>query len=113
MEKTIPVVVAGALGRMGAEVIKAVVGAEDCSLAGAIDNTPGKEGADVGLELGLGELEVAVTADFEGCLCAVSQSVRDSGVGAVLVDFTHPSVCLLYTSPSPRDVEESRMPSSA
>ena len=23
------------------------------------------------------------------------------------------SVCLLYTSPSPRDVEESRMPSSA
>ena len=25
----------------------------------------------------------------------------------------HPSGCLLYTSPSPRDVEESRMPSSA
>ena len=24
-----------------------------------------------------------------------------------------PSTCLLYTSPSPRDVEESRMPSSA
>ena len=24
-----------------------------------------------------------------------------------------PLVCLLYTSPSPRDVEESRMPSSA
>ena len=51
-------------GAWGAEVIKAVVGAEDCSLVGAIDNTPGKEGADVGLELGLGELEVAVTADF-------------------------------------------------
>ena len=95
MTAPIPVVVAGALGRMGAEVIKAVVGAEDCSLVGAIDNTPGKEGADVGLELGLGELEVAVTADFEGCLCAVSQSVRDSGSGAVLVDFTHP---LLFTS---------------
>ena len=54
MTAPIPVVVAGALGRMGAEVIKAVVGAEDCSLVGAIDNTPGKEGADVGLELGLG-----------------------------------------------------------
>ena len=26
---------------------------------------------------------------------------------------TGPGVCLLYTSPSPRDVEESRMPSSA
>ena len=40
MTAPIPVVVAGALGRMGAEVIKAVVGAEDCSLVGAIDNTP-------------------------------------------------------------------------
>ena len=28
-------------------------------------------------------------------------------------DFLHMSFCLLYTSPSPRDVEESRMPSSA
>ena len=27
--------------------------------------------------------------------------------------FDEPTVCLLYTSPSPRDVEESRMPSSA
>ena len=26
---------------------------------------------------------------------------------------THSYICLLYTSPSPRDVEESRMPSSA
>ena len=25
----------------------------------------------------------------------------------------YPQLCLLYTSPSPRDVEESRMPSSA
>ena len=97
MTAQIPVVVAGALGRMGAEVIRAVVGAEDCNLVGAIDNTPGKEGADVGLELGLGELEVAVTADFEGCLCAVSQSVRDSDRAAVLVDFTHPSVVYEHT----------------
>ena len=28
-------------------------------------------------------------------------------------DYYDPKVCLLYTSPSPRDVEESRMPSSA
>ena len=65
----IPVVVAGALGRMGAEVIKAVIAAPDCDLVAAIDTTPGKEGADVGLELGLGELEVALTGDFEGALC--------------------------------------------
>ena len=92
----IPVVVAGALGRMGAEVIRAVAAAPDCTLVGAIDTAEGKEGADVGLELGLGELEVAISADFEGCLCLASQSVRDDGPGggAVLVDFTHPSVVL-------------------
>ena len=90
----IPVVVAGALGRMGAEVIKAVVAAPDCTLVGAIDTTPGREGEDVGLALGLGDLEVAISADFEGSLCQASQAVRQSGPGggAVLVDFTHPSV---------------------
>ncbi|MCP9901397.1 4-hydroxy-tetrahydrodipicolinate reductase [Cyanobium sp. Cruz CV13-4-11] len=90
----IPVVVAGALGRMGAEVIKAVVAAPDCALVGAIDTTPGHEGEDVGLALGLGELEVALSADFEGTLCQASQAVRQAGPGggAVLVDFTHPSV---------------------
>ena len=31
----------------------------------------------------------------------------------VAVELTLPGTCLLYTSPSPRDVEESRMPSSA
>ena len=97
MSSPIPVVVAGALGRMGAEVINAVVNAEDCQLVGAIDNTPGKEGTDVGLELGIKELEVAVTADFEGCLCAVIQSVRNSDQNAVLVDFTHPSVVFDHT----------------
>ena len=30
-----------------------------------------------------------------------------------LVDIPDNKICLLYTSPSPRDVEESRMPSSA
>ena len=90
----IPVVVAGALGRMGAEVVKAVRDAPDCTLVGAIDTTPGKEGSDVGLELGLGELEVAISADFEGSLCQASQAVRNAGpgAGAVLVDFTHPAV---------------------
>ncbi|WP_094587182.1 4-hydroxy-tetrahydrodipicolinate reductase [Synechococcus sp. BO 8801] len=90
----IPVVVAGALGRMGAEVIKAVVAAPDCTLVGAIDTTPGREGEDVGLALGMGELEVAISADFEGSLCQAGQAVRQSGPGggAVLVDFTHPSV---------------------
>jgi len=44
--------------------------------------------------LGLPALDVAVTADLEGCLCSASQAVRDAGPGqgAVMVDFTHPSV---------------------
>jgi 4-hydroxy-tetrahydrodipicolinate reductase len=97
--KPISVVVAGALGRMGAEVVKAVLAASDCQLVGAIDTTPGKEGADVGLELGLGALDVAITADFEGCLCQASQAVRNDGpgAGAVLVDFTHPKVVYEHT----------------
>jgi 4-hydroxy-tetrahydrodipicolinate reductase len=93
------VVVAGVLGRMGAEVVKALRDAPDCALVGAIDTTPGSEGQDVGEALGLGELEVAITADFEGTLCQASQAVRQSGPGggAVLVDFTHPSVVYEHT----------------
>lgn len=95
----IPVVVAGALGRMGAEVVKAVSAAPDCALVGAIDTTPGKEGVDIGRELGLDDLDVAVTADFEASLCQASQSVRRNGPegAAVLVDFTHPSVVFEHT----------------
>jgi 4-hydroxy-tetrahydrodipicolinate reductase len=96
---SIPVVVTGALGRMGAEVIRAVHAAPDCQLVGAVDNTPGKEGHDVGELLGLPALDVAVTADLEGCLCSASQAVRDAGPGkgAVMVDFTHPSVVYANT----------------
>ena len=38
-----------------------------------------------------------------------------STIAAIIaIKIDHPSnTCLLYTSPSPRDVEESRMPSSA
>ena len=36
-----------------------------------------------------------------------------AALSSVTGRFTHAFVCLLYTSPSPRDVEESRMPSSA
>jgi 4-hydroxy-tetrahydrodipicolinate reductase len=96
---SIPVVVAGALGRMGAEVIKAIHGSSDCQLVGAVETSPGKEGIDVGLELGLGELDVALTSDFEACLCGASQAVGKlgPGFGAVLVDFTHPSVVYEHT----------------
>ena len=40
-----------------------------------------------------------------------AESNRDAGAEAIQIGLSHH--CLLYTSPSPRDVEESRMPSSA
>ena len=42
----------------------------------------------------------------------VSMLLSATGMGLVGT-FGRLSTCLLYTSPSPRDVEESRMPSSA
>ena len=39
--------------------------------------------------------------------------VRSYKRSANLADRVEEKACLLYTSPSPRDVEESRMPSSA
>ena len=35
------------------------------------------------------------------------------GIEVTGASYTRPNVCLLYTSPSPRDAHESRMPSSA
>lgn len=93
LSNSIPVVIAGALGRMGSEVVRAVLSSPDIKLVGAIDSVVSRDGADLGDELGLGPIDIALTADLEGCLCAVSQTVRDLGPGngAVLVDFTHPS----------------------
>ena len=43
----------------------------------------------------------------------VGEDVVGDIVGALVVGDVVGDTCLLYTSPSPRDVEESRMPSSA
>ena len=53
---------------------------------------------------------VLMDAD-DNCLANAIAEKRYEPVEEVLA--TLPSSCLLYTSPSPRDVEESRMPSSA
>ena len=46
-----------------------------------------------------------------GLIVAFSVEIRFFSVFFILIFL--PLFCLLYTSPSPRDVEESRMPSSA
>ena len=84
-QSTIPVVVNGACGKMGREVIKAIATAEDMTLVGAIDKNPAVQGEDIGEIVGCGPVEVPITADLEAAL-VMAQS---DGL-AVMVDFTHP-----------------------
>ena len=44
---------------------------------------------------------------------SLQSKFKDMTVGEMVLRHQSPYDCLLYTSPSPRDVEESRMPSSA
>ncbi len=84
----IPVVVNGAAGKMGREVVKAVAQAEDMTLVGAIDRSPEHQGKDAGELAGLGEpLEIPITDQLEPMLAFASQERQP----AVMVDFTHPS----------------------
>ena len=43
----------------------------------------------------------------------LSAILKPHGVNLIQVDLPHYKGCLLYTSPSPRDKRQSRMPSSA
>ncbi|MUL36800.1 4-hydroxy-tetrahydrodipicolinate reductase [Gloeocapsopsis dulcis] len=84
----IPVVVNGAAGKMGREVIKAVSQASDMNLLGAVDRNPDYNGKDAGEVAGLSEpLEVPITDQLEPTLVLATQE-RQLGV---MVDFTHPS----------------------
>lgn len=83
----IPVVVNGAAGKMGREVIKAVASASDMTLLGAIDHNPELLDKDAGEIAGCGTLEVPITNQFEPMLAMAAQE-RQLGV---MVDFTHPS----------------------
>ena len=85
-DSKIRVVVNGACGKMGREVIQAVSQAEDMMLVGANDAKAELVGEDIGEVIGIGPLEVPVTNDLEGTL-VMAQS---EGL-AVMVDFTHPS----------------------
>ncbi|BAZ48663.1 dihydrodipicolinate reductase [Nostoc sp. NIES-4103] len=85
----IPVIVNGAAGKMGREVIKAVSQAPDLNLMGAIDTSPEHQGKDAGELAGLSEpLEVPITNQLEPMLGYVAGE-RQLPPG-VIVDFTHP-----------------------
>ncbi|ASA22897.1 4-hydroxy-tetrahydrodipicolinate reductase [Paenibacillus donghaensis] len=80
MSKRIRVIVSGAGGRMGKEVVKLVLEDQELELVAAIDRSA--KDMDAGRLVGLEEAGIAVTADLEAALA--------SGDGDVLVDFTTP-----------------------
>ncbi|NER21552.1 MAG: 4-hydroxy-tetrahydrodipicolinate reductase [Symploca sp. SIO1C2] len=86
-QSSIPVVVNGACGKMGREVIKALSSASDMTLIGAIDNNPDYLGQDVGEIAGCGPVEIPVLNDLQATLVLATQEKTQG----VMVDFTHPS----------------------
>ncbi|PSF32495.1 4-hydroxy-tetrahydrodipicolinate reductase [Aphanothece hegewaldii CCALA 016] len=86
MNAPIPVVVNGAAGKMGREVIKAIANADDLMLVGAVDRNPEYRGEDIGEIAGCGALEVPVLDDLQSILVLATQEK----VQGVMVDFTHP-----------------------
>jgi 4-hydroxy-tetrahydrodipicolinate reductase len=88
-QSPIPVIVNGAAGKMGREVIKAVSQAPDMTLMGAIDRNPDVQDKDAGELAGLSEpLEIPITNQLEPMLGYVAGE-RQMQPG-VIVDFTHP-----------------------
>jgi 4-hydroxy-tetrahydrodipicolinate reductase len=81
------IVVTGAAGRMGRELIRAVHGREDCVLCGAIEQKGSLAlGQDAGLLAGLGKLGVVITDDPLDVF-AKSDAVLDFTVPAASVEF--------------------------
>ena len=89
-KKTIPVLVSGALGRMGSEVVNSVLNSSDCQLVGAIDINKKSNGEKISQLLNVKSCDVFVSNDLEGSLCSISQDYRNEKIKPVLVDFTHP-----------------------
>ncbi len=85
-QSPIPVVVNGACGKMGREVIKAVASAPDMTLVGAVDHNPQYLGQDIGEIAGCEPLEIPVLNDLQSNLVLATQEQ----VQGVMVDFTHP-----------------------
>lgn len=75
------VVVSGAGGKMGREVVRAVHGANDMTLVGAVD--PMAAGEDAGIVAGLNELDLKIQSSIKSAVNALEEK-------PVVVDFTTP-----------------------
>ncbi len=85
-QQPIPVIVNGATGKMGREIVKAIHDADDMVLFGAIAHNPKWEGQDIGEIVGIGSIEVPITRDAESLLAMLSQEKQQG----VIIDITHP-----------------------
>ncbi|MGB3510974.1 MAG: 4-hydroxy-tetrahydrodipicolinate reductase [Microcoleaceae cyanobacterium] len=85
-QASIPVIVNGAAGKMGREVVKAIANATDMTLFGAIERSQEYIGQDAGDLAGCGFLEVPIINDLQGMLAMAVQEKQPP----VMVDFTHP-----------------------
>jgi 4-hydroxy-tetrahydrodipicolinate reductase len=85
-QTSIPVVVNGAAGKMGREVVKAIAATPDLNLVAAVDLNPNVLGQDAGEVAGCGTLEVPILNDLQSSLLLATQE-KQLGV---MVDFTHP-----------------------
>ena len=66
------------------------------------------------MKINAGEIRVGMLLEYKNDLWQVlkTQHVKP-GKGGAFAQVEMKSLCLLYTSPSPRDKRQSRMPSSA
>ena len=86
----IPVLVSGALGKMGKEVVTSVTKSPDCKLVGVVDLNESNNGKNISEIINIPDTDLYVSNDLEASLCTISQNCRDSGQKPVMVDFTHP-----------------------
>ena len=90
-KEPIPVLVSGALGKMGREVVNAVTNSKDCELVAAIDLNEENNGKNISTIFDIPNKDIYLSNDLEGTLCTISQNYRNDDLNPVLVDFTHPN----------------------
>ena len=63
--------------------------------------------------IGSGPIVIGQACEFDYAGCQALKVLREDGYRTIVVNSNPATICLLYTSPSPRDLSTSRMPSSA
>ena len=75
-KKPIPVLVSGALGRMGSEVVNTVLNSTDCELVAAIDINEKNNGSNISELLNVENCDISVSNDFEGTYVLLVKTIE-------------------------------------